>query len=462
MTLVLVASFSLVTAGPVHAATINVPGDHATIQGAIDAAVPGDTIIVAAGTYPEDVTIPPALTDLTLLGANAGKSAHPDNPDGRGPESIIEGTVRIGISHGSAEVTIDGFRIDSGASSGVVIRGTGITITNTIILGLDPYPTSGAAGGLRFERGGVNPGDPASFIFANNWVDGYRYGVFVDGPAADFDASGTPSLIVGNYLNNNERGIQTMGSMHGATIIHEISGNTIVENGRGIRLAGGGFAVERNIIKDNEDYGVQAGAADVPMDDLTIRHNCISGNGPAEDPMGVDNASGLEVSIDAILNWWGHASGPYHDPDNTAGTGDPVSDDVDFAPWLTGLAYTGEISFSETDDVVLQATFDSSDNGAEGATVDFYVDGEHVGDAVTGANGVAGLNMGPLAAGVYDVVVKAAGCMKDTAEIEVLPPIAGGEASPVSKLPILAPWLAMIALIGVAAAVALRRSRAHS
>ena len=38
-------------------ATIFVPDDYATIQGAVDAASPGDTIIVRDGTYIENVDV---------------------------------------------------------------------------------------------------------------------------------------------------------------------------------------------------------------------------------------------------------------------------------------------------------------------------------------------------------------------------------------------------------------------
>jgi len=39
---------------------------------------------------------------------------------------------------------------------------------------------------------------------------------------------------------------------------------------------------------------------------------------------------------DATGNWWGAASGPYHPTTNPAGTGNEVSDNVDFDPWRTG------------------------------------------------------------------------------------------------------------------------------
>ena len=52
------------------AATINVPGDHPTIQGAVDAAIAGDTIVIAAGTYREQIKIDGK--DLDLVGAGTG------------------------------------------------------------------------------------------------------------------------------------------------------------------------------------------------------------------------------------------------------------------------------------------------------------------------------------------------------------------------------------------------------
>jgi hypothetical protein len=38
--------------------------------------------------------------------------------------------------------------------------------------------------------------------------------------------------------------------------------------------------------------------------------------------------------VDARYNWWGDASGPYHPTLNPTGTGDAVSDDVNFDHWL--------------------------------------------------------------------------------------------------------------------------------
>src|SRR6266700_3938311 len=69
MTVALISSVGL--SGAAHAATrtIVVPRDFPTIQAAVDAAAPGDTINVKAGTYTEEVVIG---KDLNLRGAGIG------------------------------------------------------------------------------------------------------------------------------------------------------------------------------------------------------------------------------------------------------------------------------------------------------------------------------------------------------------------------------------------------------
>ncbi len=299
---------------------------YMTIQAAVDVALAGDTIIVCAGTYVENVTIPP-LTAINLMisGANAGNSAHPDNPTPRGAESIIVGQVSIGVPQGSENITFDGFTVQSGTASGAVTRGLNVTIANTIFEGELPFPTSGTRSGIVIGDTSAPP-QPMSFNFVGNHITGYRFGLNLDGSAS---ASGVPSVASGNYIANNERGIQTQGSMHGGMVVHEITGNTIEANANGIRLAGGGFVVSGNDILENTAFGIRAGAGTVSMDDLAINFNCIEGNA-----FGLDNASGLAGSINAIQNWWGDASGPTH-ATNLGGTGDAVSDNVDFDPFLT-------------------------------------------------------------------------------------------------------------------------------
>ncbi|HEX2156733.1 MAG TPA: DUF1565 domain-containing protein, partial [Actinomycetes bacterium] len=81
-----------------------------TIQSAVDAADPGDTIKVCPGRYAETVKV--QEPDITIKGANAGRDA---TRHGRGRESIVAGapgtTGRGLVQLLADDITWDGFTV---------------------------------------------------------------------------------------------------------------------------------------------------------------------------------------------------------------------------------------------------------------------------------------------------------------------------------------------------------------
>lgn len=95
---------SLLFAISLYASVINVPADQATIQGGLDNAGVGDTIMVQAGIYYENL-IWPVSNFVTLIGSGSQGCII----DGSDAGSVIQ------ISNGSA--TIVGFRLQHGLSN---------------------------------------------------------------------------------------------------------------------------------------------------------------------------------------------------------------------------------------------------------------------------------------------------------------------------------------------------------
>jgi len=123
-----------------HSAVIEVPKDYLTIQEAIDAAVNGDTVLVAPGTYFENIDFKGKAITVTSSGGAAvtiidgGNPSHPDNASvvyfksGEGLGSVLEG---FNITNGTG--TKDPYNYIVGG--GIYCYNSSPTITNNTIIG---------------------------------------------------------------------------------------------------------------------------------------------------------------------------------------------------------------------------------------------------------------------------------------------------------------------------------------
>jgi len=102
--------------------------------------------------------------------------------------------------------------------------------------------------------------------------------------------------------------------------------------------------IEYNDIHDNM-LGVQI----IPNDNIHVNRNKIYDNnkyGAVSDPYW-DGSSYVDYNLDAINNWWGDSSGPYHSTENPDGLGDNITDFVIFEPWIQNLLPSVEITKPE-------------------------------------------------------------------------------------------------------------------
>jgi hypothetical protein len=93
------------------------------------------------------------------------------------------------------------------------------------------------------------------------------------------------------------------------------------------------------LIENNKIYENMHGVQIVPNENIEIIYNEIHDNnyGAISEPW-FDGSTYHNVDLNAILNWWGDPTGPYHPSENPDGLGDEIYGDVLFNPWTTTIA----------------------------------------------------------------------------------------------------------------------------
>ena len=293
--------------GTASGTTIAVPADYDTIQGAVDAAAPGDLILISPGVYNEAVDV--ETDDLTIRGLDRN-------------EVILDGNFEL--ANGIKVVGANGVTIEN-------MTGRHYTGNSFFWTGVEGYRGSYLTS-YRTGDYGIYAFDSVNGQLENSYASGSRDAGFYIGQCFPCDAvidnvisewnglgySGTNAggnlLIINSTWRLNRAGIvPNTGSYELCYPQREttIVGNIVHDNqnadtpaidvallamGNGILVAGGiGNVIERNLVFDHERTGIglapfpEEGASDVPDPDGDLTRPCKPIVEPTIDPAEIDD-----------------------------------------------------------------------------------------------------------------------------------------------------------------------------
>ena len=379
----------------VAAATLVVDDDNiqcpaatfTSIQAAVTAASPADTIQVCAGTYTEQVVV---NKQLTILGAQSGVDARTriaaPSPT---VESIITFAAGILLDVQTSGIQIDGFTFSGGTRSIESTTGTidALRLLNNRMLGFTNAGVFLNNSGLNitvFQNvidGSAKIGTGGLFHLDTDNFDGFHFRDNRVGPST----AGTGFFVDGNrnvglsflrapLFNGNEFSGNATGMNIGSRAVEdaEISNNLYSGNGfDGLQGGPKNTVIKENTFLNNGRSGLALTsfgntAADRGAQNSSVTCNLFTGNGFTQLGAGItfsaaqaagtistntasdNNIQGNSVgarylgteSINAENNWWGNATGPAI-ASNPGGTGDAIdnpSGTLDYSPFLNATS----------------------------------------------------------------------------------------------------------------------------
>jgi cysteine-rich repeat protein len=286
-----VASILLSVPSPqAHAAVLEVPADHATIQAALNAAGPGDFIDVASGTYAEKVTF---TNGGTLGGGYITLRAAPGAPT----RPVLDGTGVPGANmiliDSKSYVRVEGFElvnnlnVNDGSGVRVIGAGSNIEIRDNVIhemrgehaMGITVYATEPTPiSDLIIDGNEIYDCDPATsealtlngnvtdFEVTNNLVRDVN-NIGIDFIGGETDIQPNPALVARNGLVRGNVVRRARSSYEDG-----FAAGIYVDGGRDI-------VIENNDVSEC-DLGIEVGAenAGLVTEGIIVRNNLIHRN----------------------------------------------------------------------------------------------------------------------------------------------------------------------------------------
>ncbi|MFT7578608.1 MAG: nitrous oxidase accessory protein [Myxococcota bacterium] len=262
------ALMALLFASDAHAETLVVGRDAPTVQATLDAAQPGDTVELPAGTWTGPATI---TKTLTLRGTGGVLDGNHDGTVLRveAPGVVVD-TLTIRRSGADLRGPDSCIWLAEQATASVIKNSTlsecafGIWLNKVRDAKILDNRIHGAATGHRSNRGnGIQLFDSRGLLVKGNYITDGRDGIYV--------SATVHSTIEHNRAERTRYGVHYMFS-YDNTVRH----NVMADNGSGFALMGSlRIVVHDNVARDNEAHGVLL--RDVQFS--TIRDNDLSGNG---------------------------------------------------------------------------------------------------------------------------------------------------------------------------------------
>ncbi len=262
-------------AGQIFALVIRIPQDYPTIQQGIDAANAGDVVLVAPGTYPEEITM---KAGVVITGAGEDLSVI----DGGGDAGDVVSAIGNDIT---STAKLQGFTITGASNSGGMPGGAGVFCNS----GAAPEVSNNRVEGN--DQGIVMWNQSSAFLHNNVVIDNVYTGIGISSAA----------IIVNNTVANNSTGMYDSGGYRPTIMNNIVTGNS----SRGIGCINNSVPTDlsyNDVWGNGQNY-----------------YNCSAGPGSiSEDPLYVDEPGGdfhLQGSSPCIDS--GNPLPQYNDPDGS-------------------------------------------------------------------------------------------------------------------------------------------------